>query len=194
MKTHELFSDKIRFVYLQLPYFNKELDDCQNIFERFIFVLKNMDILNRMPWAAQDSVFQKLASIAEVGALNKQERMLYDESLRKFRDTLVVMEGQYMEGEKKGRAEERLAVARTMKANGVAPPRRVCAGPRFFCAGPRFFRGRPRFYDSGKSPCRSFRPPFRAESQKKKTPIQLYDKLNSKYYKLNSKAAEKLYF
>ena len=82
-----------------------------------------MDILNRMPWAAQDSVFQKLASIAEVASLSKQERQLYDESLRQYRDTLVVMEGQYLEREEKGRAEGRAEgkqeVARMMKDNNV---------------------------------------------------------------------------
>ena len=49
MKRHTLFSDKVRLTYLQLPYFTKEADDCENIFERIIYVLKNMDILQRMP-------------------------------------------------------------------------------------------------------------------------------------------------
>ena len=82
-----------------------------------------MDILERMPWAAQNSVFQKLASIAEVGALSKEDRIKYDESLRKFRDTISVMEGQRLEGKAEGlaegRAEERLSNARSLKANGV---------------------------------------------------------------------------
>ena len=105
MKHKTLFSDKVRLVYLQLPYFTKEVDDCENIFEKLIFVLKHMDVLQRMPWLAQDAVFQKLASIADVASLNKQERMAYDENLRKYRDTIAVMEGQFMQGEKKGRAE-----------------------------------------------------------------------------------------
>ena len=82
-----------------------------------------MDILEGMPWAAQNSVFQKLASIAEVGALSKEDRIKYDESLRKFRDTISVMEGQRLEGKAEGRAEgraeERLSNARSLKANGV---------------------------------------------------------------------------
>jgi predicted transposase/invertase (TIGR01784 family) len=55
--------------------------------------------------------------------LSKQERQLYDESLRQYRDTLVVMEGQYLEGEEKGRAEGKAEgkqeVARMMKDNNV---------------------------------------------------------------------------
>ena len=132
MKRKTVFSDDIRLIYLQLPYFTKEAEECVNDFERFIFILKHMDILQRMPWAAQDSVFMKLAEIAEVSALSKEERVKYDDSLRKFRDTLVVMEGQFMEGEAKGREEglaEGLAkgreegsldIARKMKAKGFS--------------------------------------------------------------------------
>ena len=119
MKHRTVFSDKVRLIFLQLPYFTKEADACENVFERFIYVLKHMDVLQRMPWLAQDAVFKKLSEIAEVASLSKEDRRKYDESLRHFRDTLVVMEGQYLEGEAKGRAEERLKNARSLKENGV---------------------------------------------------------------------------
>ena len=109
MKHKTLFSDKVRLVYLQLPYFTKEVDDCDSIFEKLIFVLKHMDVLQRMPWLAQDTVFQKLASIADVASLNKQERLAYDENLRKYRDTIAVMEGQYLEGMEKGMEKGQLS-------------------------------------------------------------------------------------
>ena len=80
-------------------------DGCENIFEKFIYVLKHMDVLERMPWAAQNSVFQKLANIAEVSSLSKEEREAYDESLRQYRDTISVMEGQWYFGHEKGLAE-----------------------------------------------------------------------------------------
>ena len=135
MKHRTLFSDKVRLIYLQLPYFTKEAEACETIFEKIIYTLKNMDILQRMPWMAQNAVFQRLSEIAEVASLNKEERMKYDESLRAYRDTIVVMEGQFKEGERKGleeglvegerkgraegRAEERLHNAQSLLANGV---------------------------------------------------------------------------
>ena len=133
--TGRLFSDKVRLIYLQLPYFTKDVDECDTLFDRWIYVLKNMTVLERMPWAAQDAVFQKLASIAEVAALSKEDRQLYDESLRKFRDTIVVMESQRAEGRaeglaqgreeglaqgrEEGRSEERMSNARSLKEHGV---------------------------------------------------------------------------
>lgn len=118
MKERTLFSDKVRLVYLQLPYFTKEADECETIFEKIIYTLKHMDILQRMPWMAQNAVFKRLSEIAEVASLNSEERRKYDESLRAYRDTIAVMEGQFAQGELKGRAEGILFIARKMKQKG----------------------------------------------------------------------------
>lgn len=105
MKRHTLFTDKVRMIFLQLPYFTKELDDCNSIFERIIYVLKHMDILQRMPFLAQDAVFRRLSEIADVASLSKEDRRKYDESLKHYRDTIAVMHGQWMEGHASGLAE-----------------------------------------------------------------------------------------
>ena len=86
-----------------------------------------METLNRLPWAAQNSVFQRLAEIAEVGAMTKEERTEYDGALKRYRDTLNVMRGAEMKGRKEGeakgraegRADERNAIARKLKAMGL---------------------------------------------------------------------------
>ena len=49
-ETHELFIDKMRFIFLELPSFLKEEDECETDFERWIYVLKNMETLKRMPF------------------------------------------------------------------------------------------------------------------------------------------------
>ena len=107
MGSGRLFSDKIRLIYLQLPLFTKDVDGCSNDFERWIYVLKNMETLNRLPFAAKSAVFKRLAEITDIASLSKQERMMYDESLRKFRDTIVVMEGARLSGVEQGRVEGR---------------------------------------------------------------------------------------
>lgn len=68
--------------------------------------------------------------------MDKEERRKYDESLRAYRDTIVVMEGQFLEGERKGREKGRekgraegraegehakaLSMARKMKSDGLS--------------------------------------------------------------------------
>lgn len=130
-KTHMPFSDKVRMTYMQLPLFTKEADECDNQFERWIYVLKNMETLTRLPWAAKSAVFQRLAEIADVGALTRSERLKYDEGLKKFRDTISVLEGAKIEGIEQGRqqgieqgieqgrAEEKIENARKMRSLGI---------------------------------------------------------------------------
>ena len=102
MRHKTLFSDRMRMVFLQLPYFTKEVDECETVFDKMIYTLKHMDVLQRLPWPAQDAVFQKLSSIADVASLSKEDRRKYDANLKAYRDTIAVMEGQYLEGEQKG--------------------------------------------------------------------------------------------
>ena len=122
--TVEQFSDKMRMTFLQLPLFDKEAGECENQVERWIFLLKNMETLSRLPWAAQSAVFKKLESIADVGAMSRDERLKYDESLRKYRDTISVFEGVRLEGRMEGRLEgqrnEKMENARKMKSYGLA--------------------------------------------------------------------------
>lgn len=122
--TKEQFSDKLRMIYLQLPLFTKEADECENQVERWIYLLKNMETLNRLPWAAQSAVFQKLESIADVGGMTRAERLQYDEALKKYRDTISVFEGVRlegrMEGNAEGRLEEKIAIARNLKSMGMS--------------------------------------------------------------------------
>ena len=40
-----------------------------------------METLIRLPWMAQDSVFERLAQIADISALTKEERIKYDKSI-----------------------------------------------------------------------------------------------------------------
>ena len=125
-----LFSDKLRLIYLQMPCFTKEMEECENHFERWIYILKNMEILERMPWAAQNAVFRRLAEVAEVSALSKEERIKYDRALKRYRDTYNAMTGAEMKGRAEGLAEGRaegraegerekaLESARRMKVKG----------------------------------------------------------------------------
>ena len=102
----------------------KEAEECENQVERWIYLLKNMETLNRLPWAAQSAVFKKLESIADVSAMTRAERLQYDEALKKYRDTISVFEGVRMEGRMEGREEgqkeEKIANARKMKTYGLA--------------------------------------------------------------------------
>ncbi len=127
METKQSFSELLRLVYLQLPLFTKDYTECENDFERWICVLKDMDIMNRLPDAAKNSVFKKLAEIGELSSLTYEERLKYDDALKRYRDTIAVMEGQKQEGfregmEKgieKGIEKGKAEIARNLKNDGI---------------------------------------------------------------------------
>lgn len=122
--THVPFSDKLRFVFLQLPCFKKEESECENDFERWIYVLKNMETLQRLPFKARKSVFEKLEQIVDIASLSKEERMKYDESIKVYRDQLATLDFAKQKGRAEGRAECRvegtLDVVRRMKAMSIS--------------------------------------------------------------------------
>ena len=130
-ETGELFTDKMRQIFLALPVFKKEEEECETDFERWIYTLKNMDTLKRMPFKARKAVFEKLEEIASVSSLNQEEHELYWKSVNAYRTALSVNEASKREGREEGREEGRkegkeigkklqsLAIARTMKQDNV---------------------------------------------------------------------------
>lgn len=105
--TGEQFTDKMRQIFLALPVFDKEEDECETDFERWIYTLKNMDTLKRMPFKARKAVFEKLEEIADVASLNAEEHELYWKSINAYRTFLSVQEASKLEGREEGRAEGR---------------------------------------------------------------------------------------
>ncbi|MDE6418095.1 MAG: Rpn family recombination-promoting nuclease/putative transposase [Duncaniella sp.] len=111
METGKLFSDKLRMIFLQLPKIDLREEDCDTDFKKWLYVLKNMQTFDRMPFAAQKAVFDRLGSIAEIAAMPEKERHAYEESLRIYRDNLAIAKHEYRtglaEGEARGEARGR---------------------------------------------------------------------------------------
>ena len=80
--------------------FTKTVSECENHFERWIYVLKNMEKLDRYPFEIKDKVFKKLIETCEVSSWTREERIKYDHALKQFRDTLAVMEGHMSDEER----------------------------------------------------------------------------------------------
>ena len=118
-----MFSDKLRFIYLSLPFFDKSEEECETGFEKWIYVLKYMEVLERLPFTAQKKIFDHLAKLADVRCLSSEEQEKYDESIKAVDDYYSGLYGSYVEGEEKGiakgKAEGKAEVARNMMAMGM---------------------------------------------------------------------------
>ena len=145
--SDSVFSDKLRFIYLSLPFFDKSEEECETGFEKWIYVLKYMEVLERLPFTEQKKMLDHLAKLADVRCLSSEEQEKYDESIKAVDDYYSGLYGSYVEGEEKGiakgraegRAEGRvegraegelsksLTIARNLLAMGMTLPQIVKA-------------------------------------------------------------------
>ena len=56
-----------------------------------------MSILDKIPSLAENELFQKLAEIADITALSKEDREKYDESIKVMRDHIAAYKGAIIE-------------------------------------------------------------------------------------------------
>ncbi len=83
-------NSKLHLTFIQLPrYTNDDPERCASTFDKWIYVLKHMETMERMPYAAQDAVFQRLEAIASVDAMPPRERRKYEAALKAYRDDLA---------------------------------------------------------------------------------------------------------
>jgi predicted transposase/invertase (TIGR01784 family) len=115
-ETHEVFYDKLTFIYLEMPRFKKVEDELISHFDKWMYVLKNLHRLQDKPVKLQEKVFEKLFSEAEVAKLNPEDMKAYEESLKTYRDNYSVIETAKKEGIQEGVEK----TAKTMKREGLS--------------------------------------------------------------------------
>lgn len=63
-ETGEIFYDKLGFIYLEIPKFNLEEKMLKTGLDRWMYVLKNMSSLQKIPVILNKKIFEKLFHIA----------------------------------------------------------------------------------------------------------------------------------
>ena len=122
-QKNKLFYDKLTFIYIELPKFDKTAEELESKIEKWLFVLRYLARLQNRPKALQEKIYEKLFAAAEIAKFSKEERELYEQSLKYYRDLKNVVDTAFEEGEEKGKIEgkieEKLGIAAEMKADGV---------------------------------------------------------------------------
>ena len=118
--TGKLFNDKFRQIFIELPNFNKEEDECNTDFERWIYILKHMDTLDRMPFKARKAVFERLEKLASKANMTQEERAQYEEEWKVYNDYFNTLDFAEKKGMQKGMQKEKEVTARIMKSKGLS--------------------------------------------------------------------------
>lgn len=126
--TKKVFYDKLTYIYVEIPKFDKTEDQLVTMYDKWMFVLKNLSVLMERPAALQERVFTRLFEQAEVSKFNAQDRLLYEDSVNAYRDIInainTAKKDCFAEGRAEGIAEgiefSKVEIARKMLQRGMA--------------------------------------------------------------------------
>lgn len=126
----QLFSDKLNYIFIEMPRFTKTEEELEDHFDKWLFFLKNLEDFQQIPEILNQEVFLKGFEIARIANFSEEEMAEYEYSLKYYRDLKGVIdtareegdESGYKRGKEKGREEgagiEKVKMARLMKTNG----------------------------------------------------------------------------
>lgn len=125
------FSETLNEIYIEMPKFVLPLSACDTLYKKWLYVLNNIEIMERLPQELNNQIFHKLKSIVEIERMTPDQRLEYELSLSVERDLSAALDTSYEDGlekgmEKglakgmeKGKAEEQRLIAANLKRQGI---------------------------------------------------------------------------
>ena len=140
IETNKVFYEKLDFIYVEIAKFNKTEDELVSLYDKWLYVLKNLSKLEKRPKALLDKIFDKLFKEAEIARFNEIERKEYETSLKEYLDYKNQLETNardakregheegfkegvkfgFKEGRDAGCAETTIDLAKKMKTKGIS--------------------------------------------------------------------------
>ena len=103
--THRVFNDKMTFKYVEIAKFHKTEAELETLYDKWLYVLKNLSRLDNRPAALKEKIFTHLFEEAEIAKFNAEERREYEDSLKAYRDIKNSIDTALEQGREEGRAE-----------------------------------------------------------------------------------------
>jgi predicted transposase/invertase (TIGR01784 family) len=101
-ETREVFYDKLTFIYLEMPKFNKTVDELETRFDKWLYVIRNLNRLDRVPDKLREQIFEKLFETAEIARFTPEQIRSYEDSLKYYRDLKNSLDTAREEGREEG--------------------------------------------------------------------------------------------
>lgn len=103
--TNRIFYDKLTFIYLEMPKYNKTIDQLETRFDKWLYVIRNLNKLDRIPDKLREKIFDKLFETAEIAKFTTDQVRSYEDSLKYYRDIKASLDTKFEEGMIKGKIE-----------------------------------------------------------------------------------------
>ena len=118
-KTHKVFNDKLSFKYVEIAKFDKTEDELVTLYDKWLYVLKNLSRLDKRPAALKEKVFTKLFEEAEIARFTPTELKEYEDSLKAHRDVKNSIDTALEKGREEGKNLKAIQIAKKMLAAGM---------------------------------------------------------------------------
>ena len=118
-KTHKVFNDKLSFKYVEIAKFDKTEDELVTLYDKWLYVLKNLSRLDERPAALKEKVFSKLFEEAEIAKFTPTELKEYEDSLKAYRDVKNSIDTAMEKGREEGKNLKAIQIAKKMLEAGM---------------------------------------------------------------------------
>lgn len=123
-QNNNLFYNKLKFVYLEMPNFNKKENELETRLDKWLYFIKHLEDFESIPEIFKDEIFIQAFDKAEIANYTQDERTEYEESLKVYRDLKGVIDTAFEEGKLEGILEgeikRNLEIAKALKLNGIS--------------------------------------------------------------------------
>ena len=103
--THKVFYEKLDFIYVEIAKFDKPEDELVTLYDKWLYVLKNLSRLDQRQKALRDKVFDRLFEEAEIARFTPRELREYEDSRKAYRDLKNSLDTALRQGHAEGHAE-----------------------------------------------------------------------------------------
>jgi len=104
-QNNKVFYEKLTFIYLEMPNFEKKEDELETRLDKWLFFIKNLEDFQEIPAIFGDSIFESAFEKAELAKYNDEEYKQYEASLKTLRDNFSAFQCATDEGKAEGLIE-----------------------------------------------------------------------------------------
>ncbi len=109
------YSDDIELVFVELPKFQKSLEELETITDKWIYFLKEAERLNAIPNTfTEPSALVQAFQIAELSQLSREELDIFERKQMFLHDNRNAVAKAHQQGRQEGRQEERMEIAHAL--------------------------------------------------------------------------------
>ena len=141
--SHDVVDDTIFLIFVELNRFDKMREACRSMADKWMFALKHVGTLDRLPEDLRVAAFERLFEACEISKFDAERKLKYEHDMMTERDYYSILDTYReegvkegfekgieqgmekgvlkgkMEGKAEGREEEKRIIAATMKQLGL---------------------------------------------------------------------------